>query len=117
MLWHLVGGVALAIACGAIVLIILILSAFAMGSWWSGQLIERGAAIALKAQLSDDRRDIIQVNALTSLVKETLKIRESLPAQNRYPTLSLPSIAPVQGESVFRTSFVIEGLDEEETRS
>ena len=114
ILWAVLGGTALAIAFGVTVLVLIILSAFGLGSWWSSRLIEQGAAIALKAQGSDDRRDVVQMNALAGLVKETLKIRGSLPTSNPYPALPFRQEDTEWRQQSFKTSFIIEGLDEEE---
>jgi hypothetical protein len=116
VLWSVLGGTVLAIIFGSTILVTIILSAFALGSWWSSRLIQQGAAIALKAQGSDDRRDMIQMNALAGLVKETLKIRGSLPVQNQYAALPFRPEATPWGETAFKTDFIIEGLDEEEVQ-
>jgi len=55
-------------------------------SWWSAALMERGANIALTATVSDDRRDVAMINAIT---KMTGWWRENQPEQ--LPALPMPS--------------------------
>ena len=104
--WYAFGGLALAVMLAAMLLVTLLLAAFGLGSWWSGWLMERGASIALKAQSGDNRRDRVQINALTGLVKETLKIRNGLSNGAHYPALPF-------GEETVEANFTIAGLDEE----
>jgi Zn-dependent protease with chaperone function len=106
-LWLTLGGVALAIAIGVILFIVVIFLAFAFGSWWSSKLMTQGAKIALQAQQSDDRRDTVQINALSGLVKEVLKVR-GLPAEaNHYPAL------PANSDTV-EAAFIVSGLEDED---
>jgi len=112
LLWYIFGGVTLAIGLGALALLTLLIAAFGLGSWWSSQLIERGASIALQAQTSDDRRDTVQMNALAGLVKETLKIGSDLPNHTPYPSLPF-SIESADNQEPIDASFTIARLDEE----
>jgi len=112
ILWVAFGGVTLAIAFGAVVFLTAILLAFGLGSWWSSQLIERGAKIALQAQNSDDRRDTVQVRALAGLVKETLRARDTMPDNTPYPILPFRDNAPE--ERPIEATFTVSGLDEED---
>ncbi len=57
ILWYALGGVMLAAATISLLIICVILGAYAMGAWTSASLMDRGADIALRAQESDDRRD------------------------------------------------------------
>ena len=126
ILWAVLGGVVLAVGLGALILLCVALSAFALGSWWTGQIMERGANIALKAQVSDDRRDTVQLNAIAGLVKETLKLRDKGSAGVvGYPALSSPagrdvaersaSYSPnshLPDEAIAEGDFIIEGLED-----
>ena len=126
LLWVAVGGVILTIAVGVLVLVIALLGAFGLGSWWSSRLLEQGARIALEAQLSDDRRDTIQVKALTGLMRDTLKARNGSPQTAQYPALTFgtqPESTNAQRPADAQypldiqpidASFTVSGLDDEE---
>ena len=55
-------------------------------SWWSAKLMERGAQIALTAQVSDDKRDVAMIGALSKLAEW----REARPDQLALPLPSEP---------------------------
>jgi hypothetical protein len=65
---------------------LLVVTTAVVVSWWSATLMERGANIALTATVSDDRRDVAMINALTKL---TGWWKESQPEQ--LPVLPMPS--------------------------
>lgn len=102
VLWFTIGGPALAIAAGILAIVAVVFSAFAAGSWWSARLMREGAQIALAAQVSDDKRDITQINALAGLVKETLKIRGELTGGGstgaQYPALPFSTGGVIDGD-------------------
>lgn len=106
LLWYAFGGLVLAVILVTLILVALLIATFALGSWWSSKLMERGARIALQAQTSDDRRDSLQINALTGLVKETLRIRSNQNNGLSYPSLPF-------GEETVDASFTIAGLEDE----
>lgn len=54
-------------------------------SWWSAKLMERGAEIALSAQVSDDKRDVAMIKGITTL---TQMVARQIP--NELPALPLP---------------------------
>jgi len=60
---------------------LLVVTTAVVVSWWSANLMERGANIALTATVSDDKRDIAMIGALTKLTawKESHQ-PEQLPA-------------------------------------
>ena len=64
---------------------LLVVTTAVVVSWWSAMLMERGANIALTATVSDDRRDVAMINAIT---KMTGWWKENQP---ELPTLPLPS--------------------------
>jgi hypothetical protein len=66
-------------------LCLLVVTTAVVVSWWSASLMERGANIALTATVSDDRRDVAMINAIT---KMTGWWRESQP---ELPALPMPS--------------------------
>jgi hypothetical protein len=72
--------------------------------------MERGAHIALQSQISDDRRDVIQIKALTDLTQAALKIGQQQATQRQadYPALMPPNGQITDGE------FKIAGLDDDE---
>ena len=106
VLWLAYGGLALAIALGMLVFLTCLLLAFGLGSWWSSQLMERGARIALQAQSNDDRRDMVQMRAMSGLVKEVLKVRNIAVNDSQYPALPI-------GEETVEGTFTVSGLEEE----
>ena len=106
LLWYTFGGLALVVTMLSLVLITLLIGAFSLGSWWSSQLLERGANIALKAQTGDNRREASQINALAGLMKETLKLGGGLNQAPPYPSLPF-------GEETVEASFTIAGLEDE----
>jgi len=61
------------VVVGLIVVGLVVALAFLLGSWWSRKLMESGAEIALKAQVSDDNRDRAQIAALTQYGREIAK--------------------------------------------
>lgn len=65
---------------------LLVVTTAVVVSWWSASLMERGANIALTATVSDDRRDVAMINAIT---KMTGWWKESQPEQ--LPALPMPS--------------------------
>jgi len=65
---------------------LLVVTTAVVVSWWSASLMERGANIALTATVSDDRRDVAMINAIT---KMTGWWKENQPEQ--LPALPRPS--------------------------
>lgn len=65
---------------------LLVVTTAVVVSWWSASLMERGANIALIATVSDDKRDIAMINAVS---KMTGWWRENQPEP--LPALPLPS--------------------------
>ena len=65
---------------------LLVVTTAVVVSWWSATLMERGANIALTATVSDDRRDVAMINAVS---KMTGWWRENQPEQ--LPALPMPS--------------------------
>jgi len=65
-------------------------------SWWSATLMERGAQIALTAQVSDDKRDIAQIRAVGDLAKilwhQTQPERLALPLPSQQADKWLPDV-------------------------
>jgi len=64
---------------------LLVVTTAVVVSWWSATLMERGANIALTATVSDDRRDVAMINAITRM---TGWWREDKP---ELPMLPMPS--------------------------
>jgi hypothetical protein len=110
ILWLTIGGLATGIVFGAVALLVIIVATFVFASWWSARLMERGAHIALQSQISDDRRDVIQIKALTDLTQAALKIGQQQATQRQadYPALMPPNGQITDGE------FKIAGLDDDE---
>jgi hypothetical protein len=106
LLWLMVGGTALAIGLGVFFLVVVIFAAFGVGSWWSGKLMERGARIALQAQTSDDRRDMVQMRAMSGLAKEMLRLRGEAQKKTGFPALAA-------GEDLVEGMFTVSGLEED----
>lgn len=79
--------VAVAVALVGLVAMLLVL-AFVMGGAWTGLAMERGARIALEAQVSDDKRDIAQMTAFREIFKQVMQFKGALPAANDVPQLS-----------------------------
>lgn len=65
----------------------LICSTVAVTAWWTRETMRAGAEIGLRAQESDDKRDIALISGLTNLARELLK-RTQAPA---LPAPPLPS--------------------------
>jgi len=64
---------------------LLIVGTVAITAWWTKSTMEAGAGIALKAQESDDKRDVAQIQAVGSLAK--VLMRQTRP---EYPALPMP---------------------------
>ena len=108
ILWQAIGGQLLAVLLGATFLVLALLSAVALGSWWSARLMREGANIALVAQASDDKRDLGQTSALADLVRETLRIK------NEQPQINIPEYPVLPNNSqLIDAEFSISGFDEE----
>ncbi len=61
--------------------LILIIMTTAVGvSWWSANLMERGANIALNAQISDDKRDVQLLKTTGDMMKMWQQTQSDLPA-------------------------------------
>ncbi|MEM7032018.1 MAG: hypothetical protein AAF629_20865 [Chloroflexota bacterium] len=110
-IWVVYGGIVVTIIFVTLAITTLLISAFGLGSWWSTRLIQQGATIALQAQSSDDQRDITQIKALASLVKETLRFQQPAPSQQTYPLLKLET-ERVGAIEAIDADFTIAGLDE-----
>lgn len=112
-LWYAIGGIALAISLGALVLILIIIGSVALGSWWSARLMERGAKIALIAQTSDDRRDIAQIGSLSGLLRDWTKlVKDQVQVeQPQYPALPGPQNNGNNSDAI-EGEFRIKGFDE-----
>ena len=95
-----IGGLALGIILGSIFGLIWTIAIFALGSWWSANLLRNGAQIALSAQESDDRRDGQQIGQIAALVREVIKSERSYNVEKpHYPAL------PDHGASFTITGF------------
>ena len=81
MLWYTIGGQALAIGLGLLILISVIFGAFSLGSWWTHQVMQSGARIALEAQASDDNRDQIQLRSIANILKDFSMLSRELSRQ------------------------------------
>ena len=104
------GGIVLMAGLGVIGLVAVILLSFAIGSYWTKNLIMSGAQIAIESTSRNDEYDTRKIEALSNygkdVAKEAIKAKnKSLPAGSGYPALP-PSF--VEG------SFTIAGLDDEE---
>lgn len=66
---------------------LLIAFIIALTAWWTRETMRAGAEIGLRAQESDDKRDIALISGLTNLARELLK-RTQTPA---LPAPPLPS--------------------------
>lgn len=106
VLYLAVGGMGLAVGVGALFWLVSVVVAFMLGAYYTKQTLAAGADIALKAQTSDDRRDIVQTNALTGLVKEVLKLG------GQAARVQAPSYPRLPDEGVVDAQFTIKGLDE-----
>lgn len=70
--------VAVAVALVGLVALLLV-AAFVMGGAWTGMAMERGARIALEAQVSDDKRDIAQMTAFREIFKQVMQFKSGMP--------------------------------------
>lgn len=112
-LWWSIGGLALAISFGALILIAVTFAAFGLGSWWTANVMERGAKIALYAQTSDDRRDIAQISSLSGLLRDWAKlVKDQMQIeQPQYTALPGPQVNG-NGDNAIEGEFKIGGFDE-----
>lgn len=65
---------------------LLVVTTAVVVSWWSARLMERGAEIALSAQVSDDKRDVAMIKGITTLTQMVAR-----QTQSELPALPLPS--------------------------
>jgi hypothetical protein len=109
VLWLTIGGVAVGIIFAASLALVIAVVSFVFGSRWMKSAMEAGAQIALAAQVSDDKRDVIQIKALTDLTQAALKIGQQQATQHQtdYPALMSPA-------DVIDGRFVIAGLDDDQ---
>ena len=111
-LWLAIDGAALAVGMGAVFIFTVMIVSYWVGWKQAMRGVEMGSNIALQAQASDDKRDTVQINALSGLVRETLKIghqgAKQLPAQSQQP--QFPPL--LDGGDVVDGNFVIRGLDD-----
>ena len=72
ILWglgHRVAGTVVGMTTILLWLLLIIVTTAAGVSWWSASLMERGANIALNAQISDDRRDVQLLKTTSDMMK------------------------------------------------
>ncbi len=103
------GGYVLMFGLSVLGLTAVILLSFAIGSYWTKNLIMSGAQIAIESTSRNDEYDTRKIEALSNygkdVAKEVIKVKnEGLPAGSGYPALP-PSF--VEG------SFTIAGLEDE----
>ena len=99
-----IGGLALGIILGSIFGLIWTIAIFALGSWWSANLLRNGAQIALSAQESDDRRDGQQIGQIAALVREVIK------SERNYNNIEKPHYPALPDNG--GASFTITGFEE-----
>lgn len=83
ILWglgHRVTGAVVGMTTILLWLLIIIITTAAGVSWWSAFLMERGANIALNAQISDDKRDIQLLRTSGDMAKVWRQVQSDLPA-------------------------------------
>lgn len=61
-------------------LLFIIVATAAVASWWSAGLMERGANIALNAQVSDDKRDVQLLKTTGDMMRTWQQAQSDLPA-------------------------------------
>lgn len=108
VLWLSIGGQALTIALAVLLILAVLITLFALGSWWSAKLFAHGAKIALEAQTSDDRRDQTQIKALSKLATDMLKAGQQQTAHPQYPRISPPGGDVIDGQQ----RFIVDGLED-----
>lgn len=106
--YHVFGGLVLIAVLVSLSGVGLLFLGLAIGSGWTARLMERGAGIALQAQVSDDKRDIALIRNIVGAGKALA--RPGVGSQ--YPAL------PASGDSFNVTDYAdldgleIEGLDQ-----
>lgn len=110
------GGPAMAVALIALAGLGLLVAGVAIGSGWSARLMERGANIALQAQVSDDRRDTALIRAITDSGKNWIRVRDQATeeARSQYPALPVYVSQPESGGGFAGAGFTIDGFEEDQ---
>ena len=83
-------------------LALIIITTAAVVSWWSANLMQRGAELTLRSQVSDDLRDAILFKAIADLTRSLLQ--QSQPGFTALPLLEqgqewLPALNEVKYET------------------
>ena len=71
-------------------MILIVVSVWAAASWWTAQIMERGAEIALRAQQANDAWDTRKSASLVQVMKAGMEAGRLNSSSNR-PALPLPS--------------------------
>jgi hypothetical protein len=64
---------------GVLTVLVILGAGLWIGSWWSARLMHQGADIALKAQISDDQRDVAQFRVVTEMIKVVGRLKPPEP--------------------------------------
>jgi hypothetical protein len=112
--WYIVGGAAMGVLFGALVAAL----GYMLGRFHEQTAMKNGAELALRAQESDDKRDIKQLDALKQFLAYQQQIERNngrLPAA-QYPALSLPAEPTTKPSRSQQSpySFIIDGLEDGE---
>jgi hypothetical protein len=118
VLWATIGGAAMALLFFAVLYLVSVGFAYALGRNHEGEAMRNGATIALTAQKSDDTRDIAQMSALGKLFRDLVPIMRQLQddgqgqAQKQQPpALPFPSMG---GGDWAEGQFKIVGFDDDD---
>jgi hypothetical protein len=111
VVWYIVGGAAMGVLFGAVTSAL----GYMLGRFHEQTAMKNGAELALRAQESDDKRDIKQLDALKQFLAYQQQIERNngrLPAA-QYPALPLPA-EPTIKPSRSPYSFIVDGLEDED---
>lgn len=102
VLWLTIGGSALIIVLSVSSIMLVIISAFSLGIWFSHKSIQLGAKLAIEAQSNNDQWDTAKMNGLAKFGESMLKLKGGN-NNNEYPLLE---------DSSLDGQFMITGIEE-----
>ena len=112
VLWWIIGGAAMGVLFGAFVAAL----GYMLGRFHEQTAVKYGAELALRAQESDDKRDIKQLDAL----KQFLAYQQQIERNNgRLPPAQYPALPPTAEPQPPKRAqspypFIIDGLEDED---
>jgi hypothetical protein len=112
VLWATIGGAAMAILFAAVFWLASVVLAYALGRGHEAEAMKRGAEVALRAQVSDDRRDMAQMGAIVRIIKEVGPLVRQMD-RGSTGQADYPALMPPPPGAFTEGDFRIAGLDED----